>query len=812
MRNRWRDVRFGLRILARNRTFTAVAILALALGIGPNVAIFSIIWATFLAPLPYPRADQLVVIWNHHKGERNPSSADDFAQWAAQSHSFQELNFESWFGKHLTNLDHSRSDIEGNPVSPGFYSRMLGVPLALGREFLPDEGTPGNDHVVVLSYLVWQHRYHSDPKILGKAILVDDEPYSVVGVLAYQPTDRTSGFFVTPLRVQPGVHSRDVGNVFGRLKPGVTLAQAQAEIAVIDSSLASKRNDRANSWSVSVEQLRNDWLDPKIERNLWLLLGAVGLVLLIACSNVANLLLARASVRQQELALRSALGATGRQIFTQLLTESVTLAVIGGAIGVGLGWAIMKLGMSILPDLTEQVTEAIVQINVPVLCFAAVISVLGGIVFGCAPAWHAAGVNLSETLKQGSRAVAGGRGRTRTQGLLVVTEFALALTLLAGAGMALHSFWNLSRIDLGIQKDHILVGWLASLPGRANIQRLTAPEQIVARQRQWLETVRAVPGVGEAALTTEAPLEGSDNFSFAIRGQPADRDHQPAADLEAVTPGFFQTLEVRLVRGRFLNEEDTTSSPGCVVVSESFVRRYLSGTDPLKTHLILNIPIPGQRQPGPARDFQIVGVSHDILNNSQLTGSSQPEMFVSLFQVPWPSVRLVVRTRIKPGAVSPALGSAIAVSGLVLERIRTLEQIIDKQTTTDRFGMVLFAGFAGVAMLLAALGIYGVMSFTAAQRTHEMGVRIALGAPRNEVVSLIVQSGIRLAVPGMLVGLLGAIVLGRLMRSTLYGVGAIDYASTILVALTLLAIALFACWLPARRSANIDPVTALRDE
>lgn len=814
MRNAWRDVCFGLRILGRNKGFTAVAILALALGIGPNVAIFSMIWATFLAPLPYPQSNQLVVVWNHYKGQRNATSAEDYAQWAAQSHSFQELYFQSWFGKHLTNADHSRADINGNAVSPGFYTRMLGVPIAMGREFLPQEGSPGNDHVVVLSYLLWKQRYHADPDILGKAILLDDEPYTVVGVLQQQPTDRVSGFFVTPLLVQPGEHKQEYGNVFGRLKPGVTLAQAQAEIAVADASLAPKRGAEARNFSVSVEPMRNDWLDHKIEHNLWLLLGAVGLVLLIACSNVANLLLARASVRQQELAVRSALGATGRQLFTQLLTESVTLAVIGGATGIGLGWAIMKLSMAILPDLTAEVTEAVVQINVPVLCFAAMITLLGGVAFGCAPAWHAARVNLSETLKQGSRAVAGGRGRSRTQSALVVTEFALALTLLAGAGMALHSFWNLSRIDVGIRRDHILVGYLAPQSRSTDNRGSATPEETLARQRQLVEKLRAVPGVLGAALATTVPLEGYDSFPFEIAGQPSDPKRRPVADFQAITPGFFDTLGVRLVRGRFLNNEDTTSTPMAVVVNESFVRLYLAGADPLASRLVLKAPMPNQHELGPPRDFQIVGVFHDVLNDRQLTGSAQPQMCVSLWQVPWPFVGVAVRTALEPSTMAEALGSAVASAapGFVLDRVQTIAQIIDKQTTTDRFGMVLFGGFAGVALLLAALGIYGVMSFTAAQRTHEIGLRIALGAQKHEVVALIVHSGVRLALPGMVVGLLGVLLLGRLMRSTLYGVGAIDYASTVLVAATLLAIALFACWVPARRTANVDPMIALRDE
>ncbi len=811
-----RDIRFGLRMLSRNKGFTAIAILALALGIGPNVAIFSIIWATFLAPLPYPQADQLVVVWSHYKGERNPTRAEDFAQWAAASHSFQRLDFQSWNALHLTNPDHTQDETTGLLTTPGFYTSNFRIPMAMGRDFRPDEGTPGKDHLAILTHRLWETHFHADGDILGKAILINDEPYTVVGVLPPGPMDKVEGTqFIVPFTPQPGVQSNQYGNVFGRLKPGVTVQQAQAEMAVIDKRLAPERNGAgdAASWSVSVEQLKNDWLDPKLVRNLWLLLAAVGLVLLIACANVANLLLARGAARQQELALRSAMGATRKQVFAQLLTESLTLAVLGGGIGVALGWAIMKLAMAILP-LAKQTAEAVVGINLPVLGFAVGATLIGGVLFGCAPAWQAARVNLSETLKQGSRAISG-RSRTRTQGVLVTVEFALALTLLAGAGLALHSFWNLSHIDFGISTDHVLTTFLqpkaTTRQGRAAIQ---PPEQTLATERQAVEKLRAVPGVEDAALTTGMPLEGYDTFPFAIAGEPADPQHPPVADFEALTPGFFGTFHVRLLKGRFLNDGDSIGHPLAVMVNESFVRRYLAHSDPLTQQLLLGMPEPGQNKLGAAVAFQIVGVFHDILNSDHLTGDARPEMFVSLWQTPWPYVGVAVRTGVDPGAVTSELRAAVAAAApnLALDRVQTMDQIIEDRTTDDRFGMVLFAGFAAVALLLAALGIYGVMSFSVAQRTHEIGLRMALGAQKSEVVALIVKNGIRLALPGMAIGLAGVLVLGRLMHSTLYGVGAVDYGSTLLVALVLLAVALVACWVPARRSARVDPMVALREE
>jgi putative ABC transport system permease protein len=812
----WRDVRFALRQLRRSPGFAITAILALALGIGPNVAIFSIIWATFLAPLPYPHSDQLVVIWTHYKGEREGTRADDYAQYAAQSRSFQRLDIESWRVLHLTNPDHSEDDAGGVQVTPGFMTKTMGVPMALGRDFLPDEGTPGKDHEAIVTHRIWQERFHSDPEIVGKSILIHDEPYMVVGVIQAGASDRTGVPFMTPLILPPGVHTDHFGNVIGRLKPGVTLAQAQAEISVIDRRLASQRNagNDASSWSVSVEQLKNDWLDHKLERNLWLLLTAVGLVLLIACANVANLLLARGASRKQELAVRSALGATRGQIFVQLLTESITLALLGGVIGIAMGWGIMKLSMALLP-LAKSTAEAEVGLNIPVLCFALGITLLAGILFGCAPGWQASRLNLSDTLKQGSRAV-GGRHRTSGQSILVTVEVALAMVLLAGAGMALHSFWNLSHIDLGFTADRVLTASLRPRPTGPQGGKPTfpPPEQIVVQHHQLLDRLRAVPGVSDAALATGIPLHGYDTFPFAVAGQPINTAHPPVADFEAVTPSYFGTFGIHLARGRFFSESDTIGTLPVIMVNETFVRRYLANTDPLTQRLLLPQISSGNIDAAHTAEFQIVGVFHDVLDNEHLTGDVQPEMYISLWQAGWPYVSFAVRTGVDPVAVTGGVRGAIAVAapGMVINHLEMMQEVVDEQRTGDRFGMVLFGGFAAVALLLAAVGIYGVMAFAVAQRTHEIGLRMALGARRREVVALMVRGGMRLALLGIGVGLAGAYGLGRLMHTTLYGVQSADVGSLAAVATVLFLVAVLACWLPARRSAAIDPMQALRNE
>jgi len=802
------NLRYAVRQWRRSPGFTAVVMITLALGIGPNVAIYSVIWATFLAPLPYPNANQLVVIWASSKGDRNPSRADDYLEYLSQSKSFQHLDFLSWTDIHLSPTDPSEEPVAGNPVTPGLLAKTIGVPMAMGRDFLPEEGTPGEDHVVTLTHWSWMNRFHGDPNILGKQISIEGKPYTVVGVQTAGPNDRQAvSEFTVPLVLNPGSHNPHWGNIFGRLKPGVTLAQAQAELNVIDQRLPASPGVPRDSRTISVEPLKNDWLDKKLERNLWLLLAAVGFVLLIACANIANLLLARGTSRQREIAVRAAIGASRRQVIAQLLTESLMLAIPGGAIGVGVGWVLMKLVIAIVPGLFEQVSEVRVELNLPVLFFAVGVTLAAGIVFGCAPAWHAAKLNLTETLNQGSQSVLGGR-RGRTQAVLVTAEFALAITLLAGAGMTMHSFWKLSRIDLGIRTDHVL---LANLR-KPNTEHPTA-EQISADARQLIEKLRALPGVENAGLTTGLPLEAGGSFSFRIAGQPVNDSNQPVADFEIVTPSYFNTFGIRLVQGRLFNDSDSASSAPVVMVSENFVKRYLPDTDPMAQRLVFPRVVANQKD-GPRIEWQIVGVFRDVHNVNSLTDSAQPEAYVSFWQNPWPNVGLAVRTALDPGLVAKNVRAAVVTLQPThsLSHIDTIEKRVDDQFRSGRFGMALFGGFAALALVLAALGIYGVMAFAVAQRRHEIGLRMALGAQREQVLQLILTSGMKLALVGIGVGLVGVYALGRLMRSTLYGIQTVDLTSFVAVSLFLLAAAVVSSFIPARRAAKVDPIVALRYE
>lgn len=815
-----RNLRYALRRLRFSPSFALPAILALALGIGPNVAIFSMIWTTFLAPLSYPSGNELVVLWNHYRGERVPTTIEDFAYLKARARSFQRLDFVSWRLVHLTSADASQVEIAGVPCTPGYYTKDLGIRIALGRDFLPDEGLTGRDHVLVMTNHLWRERYNADPQIIGKFVHVDSEPYQVVGVLAPSPLDHNSaGLFAVPILPatdQPTAHGRpEHGNIIGRLKPRVTIAQAQAEMTVIEEQLIQDRGwgRGAEALSIRVEAFKNDWLDKKLQRGLWLLLAAVVLVLLIACANVASLHMACAVARKQEIAARLALGATRRQILAQLLTESLILAVIGGALGVGFGWLLITLAAALVPDLFTQSQTTEVGLNLYVLGFSVLVTVLAAVLSGCSPGWQATRVNLSETLKQCSRSV-GRRIPIRMQSVLLAAEFTMAMILLAGAGMALHSFWNLTRVDLGFTADHVVTGFLGPLTS-ARSGRLPqfSPERVIANERTLLRNLLGVPGASKVALMTHAPLSGSGEFPFSIVGQPSDPSQPLNANLNIVTPDYFLTFGIRLVGGRFLSEGDIASAPAAVVVNEVFVRRYLGNAAPLTQHLQLPLlNFVGRSASAPPLEYTIVGVVHDIAQGKKLTEDPQPEMWVSMWQSPMDYVSFAVRTSLDPDAMMGSIRRAVAASGYKPDKLRSMEETIESLRSNDRFQAALLAGFAALALLLAAVGIFGLMTFAVAQRTHEIGVRMAIGAKRSDVVALMVRSGMRLAIVGTAIGIAGALTLSRLMQSTLYGVQRIDLASLSAVAILLLGVALFACWFPARRSAAIDPMSVLRQQ
>jgi len=808
MMNLARNIRIGLRLLGKNLGFTCVALLALTLGIGANTAIFSVVYDTLHAPLPYPNPDQLVIVWSRINGNRNGVSAGDFLDWKQQSTVFQDLC--AWTGGNysLSTSDHPEM-IQTRLTTPGF-NNMVGTPFFLGRDILPEEGVVGRDRVVVMTHRLWVERFGSDHEIIGKPIRLNGEPYTVVGVLAAGQPDRLESQLFVPLAFKPEQINHDFHFVLvmGRLKPGVTLQQANANMDSVTRHIAEVYPKSNKGWSAAVEPLKNDFISKDLIKNIWLLMGAVGFILLIACVNVANLLLARGTVRQKEIAVRASLGATRGQLFAQFLTESLALSLIGGILGVSLAWGLLKVIVSLIPPFTLP-SEADIRVNLPVLFFSMAATLLAGVLFGCAPAWQTARLNLSDVLKESGRSAisAGRHGLRRT---LVVIEFALALTLLAGAGLVIHSFWKLSRVDLGFRQDHILTFFLP-----VTNERFSTPEQINAFYRLLLDKVGALPGITAASASTGMPIIGT-NFGmpFNLAGQAvSDPSSRPGAGFTMVTPEFFKTFGIQIEKGRAITEQDFAGGLPVAVVNETFAKKYLSNVDPLTQRLAVEQLIPGVTKLGPPIEWQIVGVYHNV-HNGGVRGDGFPEIVVPFWQSPWPQAGLAVRTFGDPASMTKSITAVVRSvdPNLPLDQVKTMDQLVDESLAGDRFSTVLFSSFAGVALLLAAIGIYGVMSFAVAQRTHEIGLRIALGAGPNQVLRLVLQEGMVLAFLGLLVGLAGTYFVGRVMKTLLYQVNAIDPSAISAVATVLLLSAFFACYIPARRATQVDPMVALREE
>jgi putative ABC transport system permease protein len=809
MRNRWRDLVFGFRLLWKNPGFTAVAVLALALGIGANTAIFSVVYATLLAPLPYNQPDRIVMVWSKiNNDNRNGVSAGDFLDWQRQNSSFDSI--AAFTGRQMSlSISAHPEQVQAEPCTPGFL-HVLGQPFLLGRDFLSEEGQLGKDQEVILTYRLWRNRFGGDKNILGQQVRMDGQQYSVVGVLAPGATDRVQSELYVPLAFKPEQINHDFHwiLVMARLKPGVTVAQANADMASVTQHIATQYPKSNQGWGASVEPLQNDFLDRNVVRALWILLAAVGFVLLIACANVANLLLARGTARQKEVAVRGALGATRAQLFGQFLTESVTLAGIGGVLGIALAWAFLKGIVALMPPFTLP-SEADVTLNIPVLLFTLAATMFSGILFGCAPAFQAVRLNLNDTLKEGGRS-GSGSGKHKVRYALVLTEFALALTLLAAAGIAIHGFWSLTHVDMGFRTDHILT---FNLPMPAD--RLRTPEQMTSFYRNMIERVNALPGVVSASVSTGIPIYGT-NFGmpFDIVGKAvADRSRRPGAGFNMITPGYFQTFGIRIAKGRAINEADVAGGAPVAVVNSALVKKYFPDVDPLTQRLAVEKIVPGTTRLGDPIPWQIVGVYENVRNGGPQKDGF-PEIDVPFAQSPEPGVTMAVRTLSQPESLSKSIAAVIQSvdPDLPMANVKTMDQVLDDSMGGDRFGAVLFGAFAAVALILAAFGIYGVMSFAVAQRTHEIGLRMALGAAPSQVLSLILREGMTIGLVGLVIGFFGAWGAGRLMRGLFYGSGSLDILSFSAVGAVLLLSALIACYVPARRATQVDPVTALRDQ
>jgi putative ABC transport system permease protein len=806
MRTFWQDIRYGVRVLLKSPAFTAVAIFVTALGIGANTAIFSVVNAVLLRPLPFDQPERLVRVFGTNARRSSftrPHSYLNFADLRAQNQTFEAMAAYTDSTAALSGAE-TPEQITG-VVASGDIFRVLRTKPLMGRLLAPADEKPGGSPVVVISHGLWQRRFGGDPQIVGRQIKLDGKEREVVGVT---PADfrfeivPAAADFWTP--IDPQVNEfQQRGAIFlqaiGRLKPGVSIEQANSDLGVVAARLDQQYQDSNAGIGIRLvaaqEQLVGD-----LRTTLLVLLGAVSFVLLIACANVANLLLARAAGRHREIAVRAALGAGRLRIVRQLLTESLLLSFVGGLLGLLFALWGVSLISSFVPDNVPRFDET--SLDLPVLAFTLAASVLTGLLFGIAPALQSSHFDLNEALKEGGRTGSDGRGRKHVRSLLIVSEVALSLVLLVGAGLLIKSFVKLRNTDPGFNPDNTLT---ASLSLAA--VRYDKDEKITDFYQRLIERVRGLPGVESVGAVTPLPL--SDNnmvFSFAVVGQPPlPPGQRQSASARIITPDYFRAQGIPLRAGRVFTEQDKAGAPDVLIVNEAFARRYLPGESPLGKRLKLGI----NRIEG-----EIVGVVGDVRGLS-LASPGEPEYYIPEGTVAFGDITLVVRAATNdPASLAPALRGVVAEMDKEqpLYETRTMSSLVARSVARQRFSMTLIGIFAVLAMLLAAVGIFSVMSFLVAQRTHEIGIRMALGAQPRDILRMIIRHGMTLALVGVVVGLAASFALTRLMSSLLYQVSATDPLIYGGIAALLAFVALLACYIPARRAMKVDPMIALRYE
>jgi putative ABC transport system permease protein len=809
MSNLTQDIRYAVRALMRTPGFTAVALATLALGIGANTAIFSVVDAVLLKPLPYPQPERLVRLYQtlpRENVDNNGVSYPNYADWAARSRSLEDLAAVRLHDYTLTDRGEPALVVGGTATSNLF--RLLRARPLLGRTLVASDDAPGAAPVAVLTERLWRQRFGGDASALGRIATLDGRPFTVVGVMPdafTTPPELPRAELWTPLSQDPvfaDLRERRGGHyltLVGRLAAGRTIAQAQAELASIASTLERQFPKENEGWGVRMVPLAES-LVSGFRTALLVLLGAVALVFLIACANIANLLLARASARSREVAIRAALGASRARLARQFLTECLVLSLAGGALGVALAYAGMGVLRRMIPgDLPR---SAGIAVDARVLVFALAASVAGAVVFGLAPALQASASGLTHALREGTAGSGESGRRRRVRAALVVAETALSFVLLVGAGLLARSFLRLRETPLGFDPSGVLTAGM-SLP-RAQYD---APAQWNGFYSRLLERVRAEPGVEGVAAALPLPLMGGGlNFGFQIEGRPSPPGEvEPSANYTALTPDYFRVMRLPLLRGRLLNDGDGTDRPKVCVISAEFVRRYFPNEDPIGRRLVFGFQEPSPRE--------IVGVVGDVKRDG-LGVTSRPEMYVPFAQEPWWAAYLVVRTAGDPSALAPIVRSDVHALDptLPIEDAQPMTRTVYDSAAQPRFRTTLLGLFAGAALLLAALGIYGVVSYGVGRRTRELGIRVALGAQRGDVLRMILREGLLLSAAGLAAGLAGALVLTRYLSSLLFEVGRLDPATYAAVAATLLAASLIAGLVPARRATRVDPVTALRQE
>lgn len=801
----WQDLAYACRTLIKTPAFTIIAVTALALGIGANTAIFSVVDTVLLRPLPYKAADRLVMVWEDASQvgfPHNTPAPANFIDWRAQSQVFEDLAATARLSFNLSGVGEPER-IDGRRVSANLFT-LLGVDAQLGRTFLPEEDQPGTNRVVIMSNGLWQRRFGSEPGIIGRPLTLNGESFTVVGVMPpkFQFPSREDDLWI-PIAFPAEEAARRGSHyleVVGRLKPGVTLEQARAEMNTIATRLQQQYPESNSRIGVTVIPLHEE-LVGDIKPALLVLLGAVGFVLLIACANVANLLLARAAVRQKEIATRVALGASRSRLIRQFLTESVLLAALGGCVGLLLAFVGVNLLKMFIPQTISQAQA--ITINATVLAFTVGVSLLTGLIFGLAPATQALSSNLNETLKEGGRDSAVGNRGNRIRGLLVITEVAFSLILLIGAGLLINSFLRLRHVDPGFRTNNVLTMSIELPP-------LKYPDETKRSSfyTELVASVEALPGVNSAAVTNWIPLVyQGDSIGISIEGRPVEvASQRPNAVTRVVSPDYFRAMGINLLQGRGLSDADKADSPAVIVIGETMARRFWPGEDPIGKRITPGSP------DSPDNWLTVVGVVNDV-RQFELTAEPRPQMYLSYQQAGFFAPRhLVVRTDIDPLSLATTVRRTVweIDKDQPVSNIRTMDEVLSESIERQRFSMLLLAIFATVALVLAAVGIYGVTSYSVAQRTHEIGIRVALGAQRRDVLKLAVEEGLKLVLVGVVLGLTAAFVLTRVMSSLLFGVSATDPLTYASISILLIAVAAFASYLPARRAARVDPLIALR--
>jgi putative ABC transport system permease protein len=802
------DLRYALRMLWKNLGFTMVAVVALALGIGANTTIFSAVNALLLQPFNFTDSDSLVVVWERppNTSFRNSVSPANFLDVREQQTSFSHLAIYNNNSVNLTDGDQPER-LEVATVSPDLFN-ALDVRAALGRTFTKDEEQAGRDKAVILTHEFWRRRFASEPSVLNRPLMLNGQPYTVVGIMPedfnFPPGngDILLPFIITDkMREERGNH---YVRMLGRLKPGVTFAQANAELAAIASRLEAQYPDTNSNRTIAVESMKSYYVrGPR--PGLIVLLCAAGFVLLLACANVANLLLVRAASRQKEIAIRMALGASRFRLIRQLLTESVLIALFGGAFGLLVAvWGIDLMRLSIPPSLSRYLMGwKNVGIDGQVFWFTLIVSILTGIVFGLAPALQATKTDFNEALKDGGRTSGGGFSRNRLRGVLVVAEVAISLTLLIGAGLMIKSFYEILKVEPGFKSESVLVADVA-LP-RAKYEEKA---KRVNFYQQAIERIGALPGVQQAGATNILPLSRSNSDSaFSVVGrQPPEKGREPQANFRNVSPNYLEAMGIPLHRGRHINANDRADTGRVILINEYLARKHFPNEDPLGKRLNFG----GEEE---ADNYEIIGVVGNIKHES-LVVETMSEVYVPLTQEPWHSMSIVVRAAGDPSQLAGAVQREIQAidKDQPIYNVRTMERVVSESLAPQRVVMGMLGVFAIIALVLASVGIYAVMSYAVTQRTHEIGIRMALGAQPRDILKMVVGQGMLLALLGVAIGLVASYWVTKGMTVMLYEVSATDPATYILISLLLVGVAFAANYLPARRATKVDPMIALRYE